>query len=213
MNAARSKVNENLKSPMYGAFTDINIWDDMLSNDEIDDWIDCKNKKGGNIINWQNISQSIRLTGLHFVNDSIGNICPKKFVHLLVTNEYRNFYETVDFCNKFGKMAEISSGKAAHAIDMVMESYHYSRLFTGYTDLDVKGNWVLHGTDKKLKWDNWEPGEPNNWGGDEHCVVMYTTLTLNDDSCSKKRIAQVCDVNEVSLHSASFNCNERGIEY
>ena len=85
-----------------------------------------------------------------------------------------------------------------------MKSHHYERLFTGYTDLNVKGNWVLHETEKKLKWDNWQPGEPNNWGGDEHCVVMYyDTLKLNDDSCTKKRLVQVCNVNEVSEPSPS----------
>ena len=44
-----SKPNEN---QMYGAITDIQVWDKSLSMKEINEWSKCQKSHKGNVFNW-----------------------------------------------------------------------------------------------------------------------------------------------------------------
>ena len=39
------------------------------------------------------------------------------------------------------------------------------RFFAGYTDREEEGEYVDINTGEKMSFDNWIPGQPNNWGG------------------------------------------------
>lgn len=39
--------------------------------------------------------------------------------------------------------------------------------------------------DVSLTYTNWEPGEPNNFNGFEHCIDMYNNHRWNDRRCDK----------------------------
>jgi hypothetical protein len=41
---------------------------------------------------------------------------------------------------------------------------------------------------------NWDMGEPNDMGDDEHCLVMFAKTTWNDDTCSAVH-RYVCEAN------------------
>ena len=203
---------DDMNSPMYGAFTDINVWDRMLTSDEQDNWMNClfeKFEQDGNIIGWQNHSQHIQLLGLNRVQYSINNICPKKLSHLFIVNDNKSFIETFDLCNKIGKIKEISSNETASEINKILDTNSFTpcnglpHLFTGYSDIEAEGDWVLHNTNKKMSWNNWAPYEPNMVGGDlEACVLMNrSNMILWDVPCNMKfeNTCPLCHMAEVKV--------------
>ena len=192
-------MNEfDLMSPMHGAFTDVHVWDKILSIKEEYDWMNCHLRKEGNLISWNNSSQQVQMTGLKSVNESLENICPDQNSNLVVGNETLDFFQTLNYCSKIGKMAEITSNETAIQINETLGPYFdYWTIFTGYSDVEVEGQWVHHITDHKMTWDNWNPGEPNSWGGDEDCAAMRSNLKLYDYPCSTKFKTSVCNMDEV----------------
>ena len=202
MNLERPRHHQDFLAPMYGAFTDLNVWNITLSQEDEDNWMECQLEKEGNIISWKEFGSHVQMTGLKRVNEPLESVCPKEFNHLIVANGNRDFLDTINYCNKFGSIAEISNMKAVKEVANALQNYSEFRVFTGYTDLEVEGEWVFHNTRRKLLWKNWHPNEPNSWGGNEDCITLYkTSLKFNDDSCSKKRSIQVCNMYEVMLKS------------
>ena len=188
-------------TPMYGAMTDLNVWDRIHSDEESENWMNCISQVEGNVVSWQKSSQHIELTGLKKINDSLKNICfPNKSPRLMVGNEALNFVETLNFCNnKIGSMVVISSKETALKVKNTLELYNPDLfyVFTGHTDIEVEGRWVVHGTQQKMAWENWRPGEPNNWGDNEDCAVMLSDhLKLNDYPCTGEPVP-VCNLAEV----------------
>ena len=188
---------DDLNSPMYGAFTDINIWDKMLTSDEEDNWINChfnKIEQAGNIISWQEFSPHIQLKGLNRVKDSIDNICPQILSNIFIANDNKNFIDTFDFCSKIGEIKEVSSNETGSEINKILDKNPFTpcnglpHLFTGYSDIEAEGDWVLHNTNKKMSWINWATHEPNMVGGDtEACVLMNrSNMILWDVPCNMK---------------------------
>uniref|UniRef100_A0A8C2HK31 C-type lectin domain-containing protein n=1 Tax=Cyprinus carpio TaxID=7962 RepID=A0A8C2HK31_CYPCA len=56
----------------------------------------------------------------------------------------------------------------------------------GLTDA-ITGHWRwVDGTPYTMKSSQWEPGEPNNWLGEEDCGELTASGKLNDGHCSKK---------------------------
>ena len=195
--------SQSMNQPMYGAFTDINVWNSVLSTHDEEKWMHCQLKTPGNIINWQNSSEHLQLTGLERNLDLLDNIClPKTLNHHFISKSTRNILQTIQYCNKFGEMTEISSNEKAIEVKNFLKSYSTRWVFTGYTDIETEGEWVLHNTNKKLTWDNWRPGEPNSWrGNEEDCIAMnVSSLKMYDISCSAKLHA-VCNIAEVFLRS------------
>ena len=162
MNLASQPIS---KSPMYGAVTDINVWDTILPDEELEEWKNCSRQKGGNVYSWHKSSKNIKLNGLKKVNESFGNICQgKENYHLMPGIEELNFEETLNYCNKVGSMAVISNNEIAKEINRTLDLYKkwdaYEQawinifpatdVYTGYTDIEKEGDWVVHKTDKKL---------------------------------------------------------------
>merc|ERR1739836_210718 len=117
--------------------------------------MECQFEKEGNIISWKKFGSHVQMTGLKRVNEPLERVCPKEFSHLIVANGNRDFLDTVNYCNKFGSIADISNMKAVKEVASVLEPYNEFRLFTGYTDLEVEGEWILYDSKKKLAFENW----------------------------------------------------------
>ena len=83
--------NLGLTMPMYGAFTDINVWNKTISNEEKDNWMNCRNKNQGNVISWQDSSRNVEITGLKLTNHSLDKVCPQNTDKYFVGNEKLDF--------------------------------------------------------------------------------------------------------------------------
>ena len=49
-------LDENNKSQMFGAISDFNIWDRILTWEEIQKWSQCQLDTKGNILNWNDFN-------------------------------------------------------------------------------------------------------------------------------------------------------------
>ena len=191
-------------APMYGAITDLNVWNRILSEEESENWMNCTIQTEGDVFSWQNSSQHIQLTGLKKISDSLDNICfQNKSSHLMVGNEALNFEETLNFCNdKIGNKVVISSKETAHKVNKTMNLFAPDSryVYTGHTDVEVEGRWVVHGTQQEMAWKNWKkPNQPNNWAGIQNCATMLRDnlqLQYDDKSCMT-RLVPVCNLAEV----------------
>ena len=188
-------------SSLYGAMTDLNVWDGILSDEESENWMNCTNQTEGNVFSWQNSSQHVQLTGLKMVTDSLDNICyQNKSSYLIVGNEDLSFKETLNYCNyKIGSMVVISSKETALEVNKTLELFapDSRNVYTGHTDIEVEGRWVVHGTQQEMAWENWEPGQPNNKGGNEDCAVLDRYNLKYDDWPCMIRLKPVCNLAEV----------------
>ena len=197
-------MNTNkLNSPMFGAFTDMHVWNKQVSYEEENMWTNCLQSTVGDILNWQNFSQQIKLIGLEEIDVPFDNICPKRFEHLFVTNYSLNFHETLNLCEKLGEMTEISSNETAYEFNKTLERDGLPRsvcgglpgVLTGYTDIKDEGDWVLFNTNKKMMWNNWAPGENAYNKDNEDCGGFNRhNMHLYDVSCSTKYEHTVCPV-------------------
>ena len=50
--------------------------------------------------------------------------------------------------------------------------YDSRREWISLTDIFHDGTWVWENLGKPLDFSNWAPGEPNNWGGLQHCAAI-----------------------------------------
>ena len=71
-------------------------------------------------------------------------------------------------------------------------------VWSGYTDQEVEGRFVsVLSSDLEMAWQDWEAGQPNDWGGREDCVVYRSQVEdLRDISCQNNNVAIVCQVPE-----------------
>ena len=66
-------------------------------------------------------------------------------------------------------------------------------IWLGANDLEEEGKWVW-ASDGAPADVGWYRGEPNNYNGLEHCMVMWETGALNDFPCGSDLMrAYVCD--------------------
>ncbi|KAF9421847.1 hypothetical protein HW555_002287 [Spodoptera exigua] len=88
----------------------------------------------------------------------------------------------------------------------------YRWVHVGISDLIVKGVFeTIDGLPVSDVYNNWGPGEPNDAGGVEDCVILRQDGTLNDDQCNKK-FPFIC---KKSLQSLEWNqrCNFPNLDY
>lgn len=64
------------------------------------------------------------------------------------------------------------------------EPQNNSAFWTSASDLGLEGNFLWMSTGHPLVYPNWGSGEPNNNGGNEHCVLIRADSMLNDGKCS-----------------------------
>uniref|UniRef100_A0A8C5SBU5 Surfactant protein D n=1 Tax=Laticauda laticaudata TaxID=8630 RepID=A0A8C5SBU5_LATLA len=89
-----------------------------------------------------------------------------------------------------GQLATPRNAAENDAIQKIVLLYNKAA-FLGITDLKTKGTFKYL-NDQLLTYINWLPGEPNNSGGKENCVEVFSNGKWNDKSCGEKRLL-VCE--------------------
>ena len=99
-------------------------------------------------------------------------------------------------------MAIASNNNTANQMVDAMERFKCNRFgaFTGHTDIEEEGHFVEVETGRKMIYTNWKNHEPNNWLGEEDCVMLNRNNSkMYDVPCSYSKLCQVCNVSEVKV--------------
>ncbi|XP_013881141.1 ladderlectin [Austrofundulus limnaeus] len=117
----------------------------------------------------------------------------------LFRNTASTWNDAEDFCNLFGAHLTSIQGPDQYAFlrRLIVETTGTNtRTWVGGTNLHDDGDWTwIDGT--PFTFTNWGPGEPNNAGGNEHCmdINLRGQDYVNDENCDTKS-AFICAKNE-----------------
>ncbi|XP_075969750.1 C-type mannose receptor 2-like [Anticarsia gemmatalis] len=102
--------------------------------------------------------------------------------------------------------------EAISVVEYLNSSQPFRHVYVGISDLVAKGVFeTIDGLPVSDVYNKWSPGEPNDAGGVEDCVVMNIDGAYNDDNCAKK-FPFIC---KKSLQSLEWNqpCNMPNLDY
>ncbi|KAH0507548.1 Pulmonary surfactant-associated protein D [Microtus ochrogaster] len=103
----------------------------------------------------------------------------------------KSFADAKEVCRQAGgQLASPRSAAENTAIQQLITVYNKAA-FLSMTDERTEGKFI-YPTGDSLVYSNWAPGEPNNNGGSENCVEIFTNGQWNDKSCGEKRLF-VCE--------------------
>ncbi|XP_052890399.1 C-type lectin domain family 4 member K-like [Anopheles moucheti] len=129
--------------------------------------------------------------------------CIEAKTKYIVFTKSASFFEAWQDCNYYnGYLASIRSSSEQRLVEQAMATTDNPNgiYFIGGTDLGRDGRWMWIGTNSLLKsndYRNFYPGEPNNLGGNQHCLTVGNWGAENrgkwdDQVCSKIVDGYVC---------------------
>uniref|UniRef100_A0A452UHG6 Fc fragment of IgE receptor II n=1 Tax=Ursus maritimus TaxID=29073 RepID=A0A452UHG6_URSMA len=122
---------------------------------------------------------------LHASNGSMCNTCPEKWVNFQRKCYYfgkdpKKWIQARFACSKLqGRLVSIHSEEEQ---DFLAKRANRKGTWIGLRDLDREGEFIWMDKDP-LNYSNWRPGEPNNGGQGEDCVMMQGSGQWNDAFC------------------------------
>ncbi|XP_059208081.1 uncharacterized protein LOC131986958 [Centropristis striata] len=141
--------------------------------------------------------KSLNAACLVFMCVSTG-LCAGRQYHLI--SDPKTFTEAQSYCReKYTDLATIDSMEDVETLNRMGETAGVSsNTWIGLYDDVNSWRWSLsdtsfykHGEEEFRRWGE---GEPNNYGGDEHCTSMYFDGRWHDSSCTSTLQAVCCDV-------------------
>nr|XP_031545720.1 low affinity immunoglobulin epsilon Fc receptor isoform X1 [Vicugna pacos] len=123
------------------------------------------------------------------------NTCPEKWVSFQRKCYYfgegaKKWIQARFACSDLhGRLVSIHSQEEQ---DFLTKHANKRGSWIGLRDLDIEGEFIW--MDKKpLNYSNWQPGEPNDAGQGENCVMMQASGKWNDAFCNNRLDGWVCD--------------------
>ncbi|XP_074089078.1 uncharacterized protein LOC141520970 [Macrotis lagotis] len=102
-----------------------------------------------------------------------------------------NYKESVNSCKEEGgKVASPRNEKENNALKEIVSEYKKAA-FLGMTDANEEGKFVYE-TGETVGFSKWRKGEPNNKGGGENCVEIFSNGEWNDDPCEETHLI-ICE--------------------
>ncbi|KAM8926719.1 low affinity immunoglobulin epsilon Fc receptor [Lycaon pictus] len=132
---------------------------------------------------------------LHVSNGSECNTCPEKWLNFqrkcyYFGEEPKRWIQARFACSKLqGRLASIHSQEEQ---DFLARYANKKGTWIGLRDLDREGEFIWM-DENPLNYSNWRPGEPNNGGQGEDCVMMQGSGQWNDAFCGSSLDGWVCD--------------------
>ena len=196
---------------LFGAMTDINIWNRNLTESEVEQWSRCELGAGGNLLDWTTAQwKAVDLQELDLDELEVcGKIEGKK--HLVVPPQKKTFHAALDHCNSFGgRMAVAEDNKTSKEILNVVKPFLKKcvrpEVFSGYTDSKNEGTWLDINTEEILAWDSWFEGEPNDWNANEDCAVINLEKEKSFDIDCDTEYCSICRVQEMTAFHLRGAC-------
>ena len=106
----------------------------------------------------------------------------------------KTFEEAKIFCNSLGKkLSEPKSSQTNIAVTELLQNEGVSSFWIGIHDKANEGNFVYETNSQTIGYQNWNPGEPNDWGPGEDCTEIHVgNGKWNDMPCSEQ-LSVVCE--------------------
>ena len=185
-------MNHNdLEHPLFGAMTDVQVWDRSMARAELKDWSSGLTESRGNVVDWENTR--LRVVGLETLEVEKSSVCEAEMFPMFLTFEfsYRSLDEIKSFCrNVGGEMAVASDsvqlGRMVESFTKMTQDQDW--LYAGYSDRVMEGDWrdVVQGT--PLNWTNWGVGEPLDSLSSYDCAFINTqTRVFTDYFCTSQK--------------------------
>lgn len=106
-------------------------------------------------------------------------------------NSEKPFEDAQEICRQAGgQLASPRSDTENVAIQQLITA-HNKAAFLSMTDVGTEGKFT-YPSGEPLVYSNWAPGEPNNNGGAENCVEIFTNGQWNDKACGEQRLV-ICE--------------------
>ncbi|XP_004713031.1 pulmonary surfactant-associated protein D [Echinops telfairi] len=103
----------------------------------------------------------------------------------------KSFADVQKVCKEAGGQVATPRSAAENEAVQQLVLVHNKAAFLGMTDSKTEGTFTYL-TGEPLAYTNWVPGEPNNNGGAENCVEIFTNGKWNDKNCGEQRLV-VCE--------------------
>ncbi|XP_070347969.1 low affinity immunoglobulin epsilon Fc receptor isoform X7 [Equus asinus] len=132
---------------------------------------------------------------LRVSNGTTCNTCPDDWVHFQKKCYYfgegpKRWIQARFACSKLhGRLVSIHSQEEQ---DFLTRHANKKGSWIGLRDLNIEGEFVWM-DQNPLDYSNWQPGEPNNGGQGEDCVMMRASGHWNDAFCGSYLDGWVCD--------------------
>ncbi|XP_043322403.1 low affinity immunoglobulin epsilon Fc receptor isoform X1 [Cervus canadensis] len=126
---------------------------------------------------------------------SVCNTCPEAWIYFQKKCYYfgegsKKWLEARYTCeNLHGRLVSIHSPEEQ---DFLTKRANWRGSWIGLRDLDIEGEFIWM-DNQPLDYSNWQPGEPNDAGLGENCVMMLSSGKWNDAFCGSKLHGWVCD--------------------
>ncbi|XP_058137894.1 low affinity immunoglobulin epsilon Fc receptor isoform X4 [Dasypus novemcinctus] len=132
---------------------------------------------------------------LRELNGSMCSTCPENWVNFQRKCYYfgegaKTWIQAKYTCSDLqGRLVSIHS---AEEQDFLTKHSSWKGSWIGLRDLDIEGEFIwMDGS--PVDYSNWRPGEPNNGGLGEDCVIMLGSGQWNDGFCRSEQSGWVCD--------------------
>ncbi|KAM9103964.1 low affinity immunoglobulin epsilon Fc receptor [Megaptera novaeangliae] len=135
---------------------------------------------------WMEIRESV---------GSVCNICPEEWIYFQKKCYYfgkgtKKWIQARNACSKLhGRLVSVRSQEEQ---DFLTKHSNKRGSWIGLRDLDIEGEFIWMDS-SPLGYSNWQPGEPNDAGQGENCVMMQGSGQWNDVFCGSYLNSWVCD--------------------
>ena len=168
-----------------GNITQLNIWQKILSQQELLKISTCTNNAEGDVVSWSDQWKMINIKTYTVALESLCENTPSKSVELL---DIMRFDEAAFLCEGFGGELVVPKDYD-HAADLVtkaLQEHPECKLYWGgLWDEKSEGQWVKHIDGQPLDNVPWVPGEPDGIHFENCGGIDYEGFI--DDDCDAQR--------------------------
>ena len=195
----------HLNNPFHGALSDLNVWSRALTEAELAGWARCELGQPGDLLDWR--MAELNMTGLNTASVDREEICgeqQEQSQHIRSFNTRLSFYDSVRFCQRFGKIATAGATLKGPQIDKMLEAFLKVEspvcdpwgFYSGTIYSEELHSWVDFLTGDQVEVGDWYPGRPGNNSGAENCIYFLTTEKQPYDlHCGHSEVCPLCQLN------------------
>ncbi|KAL3841963.1 hypothetical protein ACJMK2_020039 [Sinanodonta woodiana] len=106
-----------------------------------------------------------------------------------ISHDLQEWFHAATICAfDGGYLVEVNDADEGHFLEQQVKLFNLPKdgAWLGATDNVLKRNWVWAHSNTLLSsrpYTHWAPGEPNNLGGNENCLILYNNGFWNDLDC------------------------------